>query len=152
MLFAAYAAKHGVALDMVSWSLDDTPLQKTETPATVSAAVCDGDHVSAADIELLPLVVDATCAAIGRGGERSITIQLRRGDGGAGGASKGTSSVHVKILYAQPMRKLFAHLMKSHGVEADNIRLMFDGERLTSASVPEELDMEDDDMVDMVIL
>jgi len=60
--------------------------------------------------------------------------------------------VHFKIKKKTQLRKLMEAYCARQSLQMDQIRFLFDGNRLWDAQTPDELDMEDDDVIDAMLI
>jgi small ubiquitin-related modifier len=83
-----------------------------------------------------------------------------KGEDGADGSSehinlkvKGQDGavVHFKIKRKTALKKLMEAYCQRQSLQLDQIRFLFDGTRLRDTHTPEELDMEDDDVIDAML-
>mmetsp|Transcript_39707 Transcript_39707/g.61977 ORF Transcript_39707/g.61977 Transcript_39707/m.61977 type:complete len:105 (+) Transcript_39707:57-371(+) len=88
-----------------------------------------------------------------------------KGEGGGGGDDGDKSSehinlkvkgqdgniVHFKIKRKTNLKKLMDAYCSRQSLQADQIRFLFDGQRLRENQTPEELDMDDDDVIDAML-
>eukprot|EP01120_Amphizonella_sp_Union-15-10_P015706 TRINITY_DN8124_c0_g2_i1.p1 TRINITY_DN8124_c0_g2~~TRINITY_DN8124_c0_g2_i1.p1 ORF type:complete len:103 (-),score=28.06 TRINITY_DN8124_c0_g2_i1:108-386(-) len=65
-------------------------------------------------------------------------------------AQDGTE-VLFKIKNSTPLRKLMEAYCQRQAIEPNSIRFLFDGNRLREDQTPEELGMEDHDVIDAVL-
>ena len=50
-----------------------------------------------------------------------------------------------------PLEKLMKAFCQRNGVSMNSVRFLFDGNRIQPASTPEDLDMEDGDVIDVMV-
>jgi len=72
----------------------------------------------------------------------SINVVVLSQDGG---------QVHFKIRDTTPMSKLMNAYLERQGAQADNVRFLFDGIRLTETDTPRSLEMAEGDTIDAVL-
>jgi len=59
--------------------------------------------------------------------------------------------VHFKIKKKTQLKKLMEAYCARQSLQMDQIRFLFDGNRLRDTQTPDELDMEDDDVIDAML-
>ncbi len=59
--------------------------------------------------------------------------------------------VHFKIKRKTALKRLMEAYCQRQSLQMDQIRFLFDGTRLRENHTPEELDMEDDDVIDAML-
>ena len=60
--------------------------------------------------------------------------------------------MHFKIKKKTQLMKLMEAYCARQSLQMDQIRFLFDGNRLRDTQTPDELDMEDDDVIDAVAM
>lgn len=60
----------------------------------------------------------------------------------------GSSEVFFKIKRTTPLRRLMEAFCKRQGKSIDSLRFLYEGQRLTSESTPDSLEMEDGDLIE----
>lgn len=58
--------------------------------------------------------------------------------------------MYFKIRKTTPLKRLMDAYCSRQGLQASNVRFLYDGERLKDDSTPEGLAMEDNDVIDAV--
>ena len=71
-----------------------------------------------------------------------ITIGIKDQDG---------DLIHFKINKSTKMKKVFTAYTQRKGVELSQVRFLYDGTRITFEQSPNDLDMEDQDVIDYVL-
>jgi len=61
------------------------------------------------------------------------------------------SEVYFKIKRSTPLRKLMEAYCQRQAKSLDSIRFLYDGQRVQADSTPEQMDMEDNDIIDAVL-
>ncbi|KAJ9435502.1 Ubiquitin-like protein pmt3/smt3 [Diplonema papillatum] len=61
------------------------------------------------------------------------------------------AEVYFKIRRNTPLKKLMDAYCKKQGVSRSAVRFLFDGSPLDDSKTPDDLDMEDDDVIDAMI-
>jgi len=61
------------------------------------------------------------------------------------------NEVYFKIKRSTPLRKLMDAYCSRQAKSQDSIRFLYDGQRVLPDSTPEEMDMEDNDIIDAVL-
>ena len=59
--------------------------------------------------------------------------------------------VHFKIKKKTQLKKLMEAYCARQSLHMDQIRFLFDGNRLREVQTPDELEMEDDDVIDAML-
>ena len=59
--------------------------------------------------------------------------------------------VHFKIKKKTQLKKLMEAYCARQSLQMDQIRFLFDGNRLRDTQTPDELEMEDDDVIDAML-
>jgi len=59
--------------------------------------------------------------------------------------------VHFKIKRKTQLKKLMEAYCARQSLQMEQIRFLFDGQRLREQQTPDELDMEDDDVIDAML-
>nr|QWF36714.1 recoded SUMO-GyrA-CBG fusion construct [Cloning vector pBAD_SUMO-Cys-3.GS-CBD] len=62
--------------------------------------------------------------------------------------SDGSSEIFFKIKKTTPLRRLMEAFAKRQGKEMDSLRFLYDGIRIQADQTPEDLDMEDNDIIE----
>nr|4DA1_A Chain A, Protein phosphatase 1K, mitochondrial [Homo sapiens] len=62
--------------------------------------------------------------------------------------SDGSSEIFFKIKKTTPLRRLMEAFAKRQGKEMDSLRFLYDGIRIQADQAPEDLDMEDNDIIE----
>ncbi|CCE63454.1 hypothetical protein TPHA_0E03650 [Tetrapisispora phaffii CBS 4417] len=62
--------------------------------------------------------------------------------------SDGSSEIFFKIKRTTPLKRLMEAFAKRQGKEMDSLRFLYDGIRLQADQTPEDLDMEDNDIIE----
>lgn len=62
--------------------------------------------------------------------------------------SDGSSEIFFKIKRTTPLRRLMEAFAKRQGKEMDSLRFLYDGVRLQPDQTPDDLDMEDNDIIE----
>jgi len=62
-----------------------------------------------------------------------------------------SSEVYFKLKRITPLQKLMDAYCTRQGLQASQVRFLFDGARVRGEQTPKELQMETDDMIDCVI-
>lgn len=62
--------------------------------------------------------------------------------------SDGSSEIFFKIKKTTPLRRLMEAFAKRQGKEMDSLRFLYDGLRIQADQTPEDLDMEDNDLIE----
>ena len=62
--------------------------------------------------------------------------------------SDGSSEIFFKIKRTTPLRRLMEAFAKRQGKEMDSLRFLYDGIRIQADQTPEDLDMEDNDIIE----
>lgn len=78
----------------------------------------------------------------GEGGSEHISLKVKGQDG---------NIVHFKIKRKTVLKKLMEAYCQRQSLQLDQIRFLFDGARLRDNQTPDELDMEDDDVIDAML-
>jgi len=73
---------------------------------------------------------------------KHLNLKVKSGDG---------SEVFFKVKATTQLGKVMAAFCKKVGQEKDNVRFLFDGERLRAEQTPAELGMEDEDEIDAMV-
>ncbi|KAJ3041332.1 Small ubiquitin- modifier 1 [Rhizophlyctis rosea] len=60
------------------------------------------------------------------------------------------NEVYFKIKAKTQLKKLMATYCERQGKQPNQVRFLYDGVRLTETQTPEELGMEDDDVIDVM--
>lgn len=74
------------------------------------------------------------------GGKSETHINLK--------VSDGSSEIFFKIKKTTPLRRLMEAFAKRQGKEMDSLRFLYDGLRIQADQTPEDLDMEDNDLIE----
>ena len=61
-----------------------------------------------------------------------------------------STEVHFKIKRSTPMRKLINAYCKKQGIDATNVRFLFDGENIKVDDTPDKLQMDENDCIDVM--
>lgn len=61
------------------------------------------------------------------------------------------NEVYFKIKRSTPLRKLMDAYCQRQAKSSDSIRFLYDGARVMPDSTPEEMEMEDNDIIDAVL-
>ncbi|KAG2447318.1 hypothetical protein HYH02_007648 [Chlamydomonas schloesseri] len=61
------------------------------------------------------------------------------------------NEVHFKVKMKTRLEKVFNAYCNKKGVDPGSVRFLFDGQRIANESTPEQLDMQDGDVLDCVI-
>lgn len=64
--------------------------------------------------------------------------------------SQDGAEVRFKLKKTTPLQKVFDAFCKQQDLKVENCRFMLDGSRLKGTQTPQDLDLEDNDMIDMV--
>lgn len=75
-------------------------------------------------------------------GSEHINLKVKGQDG---------NIVHFKIKKKTQLKKLMEAYCARQSLQMDQIRFLFDGNRLRDTQTPDELDMEDDDVIDAML-
>jgi small ubiquitin-related modifier len=59
--------------------------------------------------------------------------------------------VHLKMMKKTALKKLMEAYCARQSLQMDQIRFLFDGNRLRENQTPDELEMEDDDVIDAML-
>ncbi|EDO18974.1 hypothetical protein Kpol_2002p45 [Vanderwaltozyma polyspora DSM 70294] len=62
--------------------------------------------------------------------------------------SDGSSEIFFKIKRTTPLKRLMEAFAKRQGKDVDSLRFLYDGVRLQSDQTPDDLDMEDNDIIE----
>lgn len=62
--------------------------------------------------------------------------------------SDGSSEIFFKIKRTTPLRRLMEAFAKRQGKEMDSLRFLYDGIRIQADQTPDDLDMEDNDIIE----
>lgn len=62
--------------------------------------------------------------------------------------SDGSSEIFFKIKRTTPLKRLMEAFAKRQGKEMDSLRFLYDGIRLQADQTPDDLDMEDNDIIE----
>ncbi|KAG7832210.1 hypothetical protein KL920_000545 [Ogataea angusta] len=62
--------------------------------------------------------------------------------------SDGTSEVFFKIKRSTPLKRLMDAFCKRQGKDSSSLRFLFDGHRVNPEDTPEDLDMEESDVIE----
>jgi len=62
--------------------------------------------------------------------------------------SDNTSEIFFKIKRATPLKRLMEAFAKRQGKSLDSIRFLYEGQRVNAESTPDELDLEDGDVIE----
>lgn len=62
--------------------------------------------------------------------------------------SDGVGEIFFKIKRTTPMKRLMDAFCKRQGRSLDSVRFLIDGTRINADSTPQELDMEDGDVIE----
>lgn len=62
--------------------------------------------------------------------------------------SDGSSDIYFKIKRSTPMRRLMDAFCKRQGKDMSSLRFLIDGTRVLPENTPEELDLEDGDVIE----
>lgn len=62
--------------------------------------------------------------------------------------SDGSSEIFFKIKRTTPLRRLMDAFAKRQGREMDSLRFLYDGLRIQPDQTPDDLDMEDNDIIE----
>ena len=65
---------------------------------------------------------------------------------------KDGNEVFFKIKKTTPLSKLIGAYIQRQGVNGESIRFLFDGNRIGPDQTPEELNMEENDVIDAVLM
>jgi len=76
-----------------------------------------------------------------KGGEH-LNIKVKSGDG---------NEVYFKVKKTTLFSKVMAAYCKKVGAEPESVRFLFDGVRIQGSATPEELNMEDEDVIDAMV-
>ncbi|ODV85281.1 hypothetical protein CANARDRAFT_28547 [[Candida] arabinofermentans NRRL YB-2248] len=60
----------------------------------------------------------------------------------------GTSEVFFKIKRSTPLKRLMDAFCKRQGREPSGTRFLYDGQRVSAEATPDELDMEENDVIE----
>ena len=121
-LMEAYCSHMAVEIDRYSFHFDQNQLEETQTLQELKME--DGD------------VIDAILMAV------HINIKVKGQDG---------NTVHFKMNRNTQLKKLMEAYCNRQSLQMDQIRFLFDGNRLRETYTPEELEMEDDDVIDAML-
>ena len=61
------------------------------------------------------------------------------------------SEIFFKCKQTTPLRKLINAFCQRQGVNAASVRFLFDGQRINPMQTPQELEMEDGDVIDVMV-
>mmetsp|Transcript_100166 Transcript_100166/g.146230 ORF Transcript_100166/g.146230 Transcript_100166/m.146230 type:complete len:98 (+) Transcript_100166:160-453(+) len=75
-------------------------------------------------------------------GSEHINLKVKGQDG---------NIVHFKIKKKTQLKKLMEAYCARQSLQMDQIRFLFDGNRLRDTQTPDELEMEDDDVIDAML-
>lgn len=73
---------------------------------------------------------------------KSINIKVASQDG---------NEIFFKLSKTTPLSKLMTAYCSRQGVEITSIRFLFDGQRIMQENTPNDLDMENEDVIDAVL-
>mgnify|MGYP004706240453 CR=1 FL=1 len=62
--------------------------------------------------------------------------------------SDGSSEIYFKIKRSTPMKRLMEAFCKRQGKSLDSLRFLSDGERVSPENTPDDLDLEDGDVIE----
>lgn len=62
--------------------------------------------------------------------------------------SDGTSEIYFKIKRSTPMKRLMEAFCKRQGKSLDSLRFLYDGQRVNVDNTPDDLDLEDGDVIE----
>lgn len=62
--------------------------------------------------------------------------------------SDGTSEIYFKIKRSTPMKRLMEAFCKRQGKSFDSLRFLSDGERVDGNATPDDMDLEDGDVIE----
>jgi len=71
-----------------------------------------------------------------------LNLKVKSGDG---------NEVYFKVKKSTVFSKVMAAYCKKVGAEPDSVRFLFDGVRIQGSQTPEELQMEDEDVIDAMV-
>ncbi|KAL0483975.1 small ubiquitin-related modifier SUMO1 [Acrasis kona] len=88
--------------------------------------------------------------------------QPTKNEGGETGGEQSDNHLNIKVNYegnevffkikkTTPLKKLMEIFCKRQGVNQDQMRFVFDGNRLTGTETAEQLDMDDQDTIDVLV-
>ncbi|KCV71472.1 hypothetical protein H696_02418 [Fonticula alba] len=62
------------------------------------------------------------------------------------------SAITFKLKRTMPLRKVIDAYCERMGIQKSGFRFCFDGERIHEDQTPEELDMQDDDIIEVMLM
>lgn len=74
--------------------------------------------------------------------DEHLAIKVKSGDG---------QEVFFKVKRTTPFSKIMSAYCKKVGQDLENVRFLFDGQRVKPENTPAELEMEDEDSVDAMV-
>jgi Ubiquitin-2 like Rad60 SUMO-like len=144
-LVRAYCDKNGFDASKLELHFDDEALDHMQSPADVDME--DGDIVDAMHAVPAPLRPSGTAANLGTFGDDddddgrfTVFVQQSSGD-----------KQQFRMLPSDPFSKLAAAFCRKNALAEADVELHFDGEALAGRSTPEDVDMDDEDVVDAVV-
>ena len=66
--------------------------------------------------------------------------------------AKDGNEVFFKIRKTTPLNKLITTYLERQSLKGENLRFLFDGNRIGPNQTPEEMDMEENDIIDVVLM
>ncbi len=75
-------------------------------------------------------------------GSPQVSLKVVNSDG---------AEVYFKIKRGTQLKKLMDAYCKKQGVQRSSVRFLFDGHQVDESKTPDELEMEDDDVIDAMI-
>ena len=61
------------------------------------------------------------------------------------------NEIFFKIKMTTPLQKLMTAFCNRHGIDQNSVRFLFDGTRINPNQTPQELEMEDGDVIDCMV-
>jgi len=134
-IISQLAAEEGVTEDKIMLSLSDTNILGYDTPSSI--------HLSVADI-IECVVVDAPVAdKEEENEENTIEVKFQGNDP--------DSKKTFKASKTDPLEKLMAAYCEFRKLPRSRLKFSFDGDELKGGETPEQLDMENEDVIDVRI-
>jgi len=134
-IISQLAAQEGVTEDKIMLSLSDINILGYDTPISI--------HLSVADI-IECLVLDAPVAdREEEDEENTIEIKVQGNDP--------DSKKTFKVTKTDPLEKLMAAYCEFRNLPRSRLKFLFDGDELKGGETPEQLDMENEDVIDVRI-
>ncbi|KAL9981634.1 hypothetical protein ACROYT_G010366 [Oculina patagonica] len=132
-IISALARQEGVTEDKIMLSLSDINILGYDTPISI--------HLSVADIIECVVVDTPVVDKMEEDEENKIEIKVQGNDA--------DSKKTFKVLKTDPLEKLMTAYCEFRKLPRSRLKFSFDGEVLKGGETPDQLDMEDEDVIDV---